>query len=425
MMNTLIAGRKVLWLPKIADSGGKMSKVTIRSVFFRFVMFSTVSLMSVVGFGCVSQSTLSEEALSNGTAEVHLTSSVQITGTVSPVVTEKTNASTPAVSVTPMAVASNTPQPTETPQFVVKVGELDIEGGGPIAITEDGSLIATNGLDADFNEYIYLVDMVSGDTVAAYEKPFAALTGTRSLAFSPDGNYLAAGGNQEFVYVWDVNDGSLIFELPFQDVAVLSVDFSHDGNLIAGCSAGEIGGATIWNILDGSILAFPIPVLAADVEFMPDDSTLAVATIWHEFETQSHDSVLLWDYDEGTLESIFPGEMATSIAVSDNGKLLAVAVDGHLRLWDMLKAEEIEVQEGTLSERVSRIDWSSQGIVAALNSDKSIVLWNENGEFIMHIANEAAEDLLLNSENNLIVSAFNKPLQIFTIPNSAKTFPDD
>jgi len=402
-----------------------MSKVTIRSVFFRFVMFSTVSLMSVVGFGCVSQSTLSEETLSNGTTEVHLTSSVQITGTVSPVVTEKTNTSTPAVSVTPMAVASNTAQPTETPQFVVKVGELDIEGGGPIAITEDGSLIATNGLDADFNEYIYLVDMGSGDTVAAYEKPFAALTGTRSLAFSPDGNYLAAGGNQEFVYVWDVNDGSLIFELPFQDVAVLSVDFSHDGNLIAGCSAGEIGGATIWNILDGSILEFPIPVLAADVEFMPDDSTLAVATIWYESETQPHDSVLLWNYDEGTLESIFPGEMATSIAISDNGKLLAAAVDGHLRLWDILKAEEVEVQKGTLSEPVFRIDWSSQGIVAALNSDKSIVLWNENGEFIMHIANEAAEDFLLNSENNLIVSAFNKPLQIFAIPNSAKTFLDD
>jgi WD40 repeat protein len=206
---------------------------------------------------------------------------------------------------------------------------------------------------------------------------------------------------------------------------VLSVDFSHDGNLIAGCSAGEIGGATIWNISNGSILEFPIPVLAADVEFMPDGSTLAVATIWYESETQSLDSVLLWNFKEGALESVFPGEMATSLAVSDNGKLLAAAIDGHLRLWDILKAEEVEVQNGTLSEPVFRIDWSSQGIVAALNSDKSIVLWNENGEFIMHIANEAAEDFLLNSENNLIVSAFNKPLQIFTIPNSEKTFLDD
>lgn len=99
--------------------------------------------------------------------------------------------------MTPTVASSNTAQPTETPQFVAKVGELDIDGGGPIAITEDGSIIATNGLDADFNEYIYLIDMDGEDTIAAYEKPFAALTGTRSLAFSPDGNYLAAGGNQE------------------------------------------------------------------------------------------------------------------------------------------------------------------------------------------------------------------------------------
>lgn len=377
----------------------------------------------------MSLSPVSEETLSNSSAEIHLTPTIQIEtpaqGTVSPTATEKTNTPIPTVSVTPTVASSNTAQPKETPQFVAKVGELDIDGGGPIAITEDGSMIATNGLDADFNEYIYLIDMYSGDIIAAYEKPFAALTGTRSLAFSPDGNYLAAGGNQEFVYVWDVNDGSLVFELPFQDVVVLYVDFSHDGNLIAGCSAGEIGGATIWNILDGSILEFPIPVLAADVEFMPDDSTLAVATIWYESETQSHDSVLLWDYDEGTLESVFPGEMSTSIAISDNGKLLAAAVDGHLRLWDILKAEEIEVQEDTLSERVFRIDWSSQGLVAALNSDKSIALWSENGEFIMHIANEAAEDFLFNSENNLIVSAFNKPLQIFTILNSEKTILDD
>lgn len=392
-------------------------------------MFSPIFLMSVGVFGCVSLSPVSEETLSNSSAEIHLTPTIQIEtpaqGTVSLTATEKTNTPIPTVSVKPTAAASNTAQPTETPQFVAKVGELDIDGGGPIAITEDGSMIATNGLDADFNEYIYLIDMDRGDTIAAYEKPFAALTGTRSLAFSPDGNYLAAGGNQEFVYVWDVNDGSLVFELPFQDVAVLSVDFSHDGNLIAGCSAGEIGGATIWNILDGSILAFPIPVLAADVDFMPDDSTLAVATIWYESKTQSHDSVLLWDYDEGTLESIFPGEMATSIAISDNGKLLAAAVDGHLRLWDLLNAEEIEVQEDTLSERVFRIDWSSQGLVAALNSDKSIALWNENGEFIMHIANEAAEDFLFNSEDDLIVSAFNKPLQVFTILNSEKAILDE
>lgn len=419
----------------ILNGNKNMKILTSRSWDIIFIIVFIVLICSV-GSGCTNISPASEE-LDDGTFEMPCASpavqrELNTPITTTPIITE--SMTTPTISTvtvppstksvpgsatstivaSPDTATSSTSQPTKQPQLVEMIRELDALGGGPLALSEDNLFIATNGLSNNRDEVIYLIDVNTGDLIRNFEKPFSGLTGTSSLAFSPDGIYLAAGGYQQAIYVWNINNGELVYELPYKDNAVLSIDFSNDGKYLAAGSAGEIGGITVWNVSNGNIVDFPIPVLAADIEFMSDSSTLAVASIWYETKSLSDGAVLFWNLEEGTIDTIFSGEMATSLATSNDGDLLAAAVDGHLRLWNMSEATEIEVKSNTLSERVFRIDWSPQGSVAALNSDKSIAVWDGNGEFIINIVGLGAEDFQF-VESNVIVSIFNKPLQIYRI----------
>src|SRR5438270_11769412 len=53
-----------------------------------------------------------------------------------------------------------------------------------------------------------------------------------SVAFSPDGQYLATGGVEPAVNIWRVADGALVRKLP-QPMGATWVAISHDGHDVA------------------------------------------------------------------------------------------------------------------------------------------------------------------------------------------------
>jgi RNA polymerase sigma factor (sigma-70 family) len=55
----------------------------------------------------------------------------------------------------------------------------------------------------------------------------------RSLAFSPDGNYLAAGGNFDFILLWEVASGHLVRRFTVSKHYIQAVAVSPDGKLLA------------------------------------------------------------------------------------------------------------------------------------------------------------------------------------------------
>ena len=73
----------------------------------------------------------------------------------------------------------------------------------------------------------------------------------KSLTFSNDGKMLA-GGSKGIIYVWNVDDGSLRYEITGDFCEVHSLDFSpNDSMLVSGLEDGTV---QLWNTATGAHL---------------------------------------------------------------------------------------------------------------------------------------------------------------------------
>ena len=154
----------------------------------------------------------------------------------------------------------------------------------------------------------------------------------RSVAFSPDGKFLASGSNEGTVKIWDVGSWREVAILRHWD-GVISVVFSPDSKFLASGGSDktvkvwEVGSwrevTTLWGHGDG----------VSSVSFSPNGKFLASGS-WDE-------TVKVWDvgsWEVATLRG--HGGPVWSVAFSPDGKFLASGSDdGTIGLWEILLSQ--------------------------------------------------------------------------------------
>lgn len=158
-----------------------------------------------------------------------------------------------------------------------------------VAFSPDGKLLASAARRANANgdatAEVILWDVANARALRTIDQP--DLVFARSIAFSPDGRWLACGGmlrdrpeQAGAVTLWDVGSGKEASTFALASGEITRVVFSPDGRSVAASADQTTRGAVAtWGVGSGARqFAIPeLPAAALDLAYSPDGRMLAVA----------------------------------------------------------------------------------------------------------------------------------------------------
>jgi WD40 repeat protein len=161
-----------------------------------------------------------------------------------------------------------------------------------------------------------------------------------SVAFSPDGQYVASASSDRSLKVWRIADGTLISNRSDHTEKVTSVAFSSNGQWLATGSAdntAKLYRTSKW-ALERTLTGHIDDVLS--ISFSPDSKRLATAS-WDQ-------TVRLWNVTDGTLAlSLAHGSNVYCVAFASDGSTLASGTrDNSINLWDPRRGNLIDRLQG-------------------------------------------------------------------------------
>ena len=194
-----------------------------------------------------------------------------------------------------------------------------------------------------------------------------------TVAFSPDGQRLASGGNNNEAILWNIANRNEPTDFRGHTKSVMSVVFSPDGKYLA--TASHDGFVRLWDVSAKrryTTFTHTHTGWVKSVAFSPDGKMLASGG------GNQTGAVMLWDVSRNRRVAAMAGhsEMVESVAFSPDGRLLATTSrDKTVKLWDVGNQQIRE----TLTKHknvVYAVAFSPDGRTLATSSrDYTIKLW--------------------------------------------------
>ncbi|MCU0527472.1 MAG: hypothetical protein MUF72_21925 [Elainella sp. Prado103] len=230
-----------------------------------------------------------------------------------------------------------------------------------------------------------------------------------SVAFSPDGKWLASCANRT-VTLWDVQTGEPVQTFAGYRDRVFSVAFSPDGQLLATGSEDHL--VRIWHLRSGELLhqleAHSDEVRS--VAFSPNWFSGAVST-WQLASSSYDGTIRLWEIslEAAICTQVLSGhhDWIWSIGFSPDGSTLASgSSDGSLRLWQVDTGVCLRVLSHP--QPVRAIAFSPDGRrIASGSTDQRVRLWDyQTGELLRVLAGHQSwiSALAFSPESGLLAS---------------------
>ena len=242
-----------------------------------------------------------------------------------------------------------------------------------IVFSPDGQTVASSGQyrrggnQQRHVRTLQLWEVSTGDRVWARD---ADSSWTHGIAFSPDGNTLAGGGNDHTIKLWEVSTGNRLRVLTGHTDAIRSVVFSPDGQLLA--SAGRDNTIRLWDANAGRHLHILTEHTdwVNGVSFSPDGKILASGS--------SDQTIKLWEVSTGRRIRTLTGhtDWVSGVSFSPDGQILASGSGDHtIKLWEVSTGRHLRTLIAH-SQPVHDVAFSptEQKLVSG-HEDGAVLLW--------------------------------------------------
>ncbi|MRR18007.1 MAG: WD40 repeat domain-containing protein, partial [Deltaproteobacteria bacterium] len=230
----------------------------------------------------------------------------------------------------------------------IPVGGKYLSDATSVAFSPDGSRIAAAcALREDNNVHRYVIQLFDAKTGNRIRMLREQTQQFASVAFSPDGKYLASGTgvyganvSDSVVRLWHVKSGKEFQRFTGHTGGVLRVAFSPDGQYLA--SAGKDGKIILWDMRikkQSKIFQDNRGGTHGAMAFMPDSRRIV---------SVAKGAVTIWNIASGQPETILSDDVISddAVSVSPDGRLVAVTASERIQIWDVARREKIRTLGG-------------------------------------------------------------------------------